>query len=77
MTSVVVMENAPLASKELASAPCPVPFVRARVPGPAGAHPPAGPPVQSPHEPPPISPAARAQRYLAPSTATGFSVVYG
>ncbi|MET7656068.1 hypothetical protein ABZT00_35340, partial [Streptomyces sp. NPDC005486] len=31
----------------------------------------------SPHEPPPNSPAARAHRYLAPSTATGFSVVYG
>lgn len=52
------------------------PFVRGRVPGPAGAHRrPA--PFRSAHEPPPKRPATRAHRYFAPSTATGFSVVYG
>lgn len=46
------LEVPPFASKVLASAPCPMPFVRTRVPGPADAHRrPA--PRHSPHGPPP------------------------
>src|SRR5882757_6353485 len=62
--SVVVIFQAPLASKDLDSAPCQMPFVRLRVTGVADAH--RGlPRADYVMNPPPNSPAVSTRRYSA------------